>query len=54
VKRKTEKYKKEKKLQKHTYTCPRGVNKQEKYKNRKETLETQIYMSQGYKAGRIV
>jgi hypothetical protein len=30
VKRKTEKYKKEKKPQKHTYTCPRGVNKQKK------------------------
>jgi hypothetical protein len=54
MKRKTEKYKKEKKLQKHTYTCPRGVNKQEKYEKRKGTPETQIYMSQGCKEGRIV
>jgi hypothetical protein len=33
VKRKTEKYKKEKEPQKHTYTCPRGVNKQKKERN---------------------
>jgi hypothetical protein len=51
VKRKTEKYKKEKKPQKHTYTCPRGVNKQKK---KKRTLETQIYMSQGCKEERRV